>query len=116
MSIRIGDTWWSYERLDPFATALGMMVDYLNALRSGDTKRMIGTPVASTLGMLENKTFLRGIGEIMAAVDSPLPAEAVAKWSSNFSVSWIPNIARTGVRETTDVYAERRIWGSVRTG
>jgi hypothetical protein len=80
-SIKIGDQWYSYARVEPLATLLGVFTDGLESVRT-----MIQTPGKSTddkigkLGIdltlaitknLTSKTFLQGITNLIQAVQDP---------------------------------------------
>lgn len=103
--------WWSYARIEPFATALSLMVDFTNAFRSGDVKRVATVPMTSVVGQIKNKTFMKGIGDFFRMFESPDIPAAMARWTSSFLVSWVPNIIRTGGRSTRENYPERGVWG-----
>lgn len=73
-SVRIGDKWYSYQRLDPLASTLGVAADF--ATRSEymtDTQRdeAAGLILASVLRNLADKTWLSGISDVMSALDDP---------------------------------------------
>lgn len=73
-SIRIGDTWYSYRRLDPFSTTLGVAAD-LATLPEGMSQRQRDDKatllVASIMGNLANKTWLSGLSDVIGALDDP---------------------------------------------
>lgn len=73
-SIKIGGTYYSYRRLDPFSTTLGVAAD-LATLQEGMSEKQqqeVGTLlVASILGNLANKTWLSGISDIVGALNEP---------------------------------------------
>lgn len=111
-SIRIGDTWHSYSRLEPFATTIGLSVDWTNALKSPDPNQKIKAPIQSLVSQIKNKTFLSGMSDLIRAFDeSDRSTETVARWSSGFAISWLPNIVRSGARGTDDEISERGVWG-----
>jgi hypothetical protein len=110
-SIRIRDKWYSYARLEPFATTLGLTVDWIQAFKSGDPEIMLKTPFESIVGQLKNKTFLSGIGDLLNALDSTAPAEKFARWAASFATSWVPNIVRSAGRAKQEVFPYRGIWG-----
>jgi len=112
MSVKIGGNWHSYSRLEPFATVLGLTVDFVNAIRSGDTARQVDVPITSLKGQIGSKTFLSGVADIFDAVQERSPSEGIARWSSNFTTSWVPNIVRGAGRESSDYYENRRVWGT----
>jgi endonuclease YncB( thermonuclease family) len=73
-SIRVGDKWYSYKRLDPFSTTLGVAAD-LALLPEGmsDRQREEQTTllVASIMGNLANKTWLSGISDVVGTIEDP---------------------------------------------
>lgn len=73
-SIRIGDKWYSYKRLDPFSTTLGVAAD-LALLPEGMSEKQkqesITLLVASIMGNLANKTWLSGISDVVGAIEDP---------------------------------------------
>ena len=108
-SIRMGDTWVSYRRVEPIATTLASVVDWVNAFKSDDPSRMSTDWVESLGGLVQQKTFLQGIGDFLDMVREP--RERGAYWSVSFATSWWPNIFRSAGRATQAEYQERRIWG-----
>jgi len=73
-SIKLGGRYYSYRRLDPFSTTLGVAAD-LATLQEGMSEKQqqeVGTLlVASILGNLANKTWLSGISDIVGALSEP---------------------------------------------
>lgn len=97
-SIRIAGRWWSYARLEPFATTTTPIVDALEAIRNRnglDSEARWGTLWRSMLGQVRDKTWLQGLGDIIRAVEDDKQSMAVVE---NFGASWIPNIVRTSLR------------------
>ncbi|WP_374407419.1 thermonuclease family protein [Pelagerythrobacter sp.] len=73
-SVKIGDTYYSYKRLDPFAMTLGVAAD-MATLPDGMSEREKSEKhtllVASIIGNLSSKTWLSGISDLVAALDEP---------------------------------------------
>jgi hypothetical protein len=111
-SIKFGNTWHSYHRIEPFATTLGLATDWVNAVRSDDPGRQLSTPFRSLVGQMKEKTFLTGVGDIIKAFEAEDPEEKAAQWASNFATSWVPNIIRSQDRAMDNFYYNRRVWGS----
>ena len=109
-SVRIGGKWYSYSRLEPFATSLGLTVDWVNGIRSGEPKKQLSAVPKSLVSQMKNKTFLSGIGDLMKAVEGESGSFA-AKWASSFTTSWVPNVVRSAGRESDDTYMNRSVWG-----
>lgn len=78
MSIKIGDRWYAYDRLEPFATIMGMVAD-LNAHSQAMAKEgkslMSSDTVAATLKAVAdntlNKTFTENLGQMFMALQEP---------------------------------------------
>ncbi len=73
-SVKIGDKYYSYQRLDPFALTIGAAAD-IATLGDGMTEnqKAKGAAVvwASIMGNLSNKTWLSGVSDIINAIDDP---------------------------------------------
>lgn len=113
-SIRVGDRWYSYQFIEPFATTLGTTVGALEAVRDmvnnkDDKGQALGRAVATVTSQLKDKTFLSGIGDLMEAIEDP--DRFVQSWATNFATSWVPNIARQTARESDPFVRETRKWG-----
>lgn len=104
-SIRIGDRWISYKRLDPFASALAFTVDAIREFQSGKPIDQVWTKIG--LGMMRNmqdKTFLQGISDVVNAVQDP--ERFGTKWATNIATGFIPNLIRQPIRTADDVFRE----------
>jgi hypothetical protein len=112
MSIRIGKEWYSYGRIEPFATALGVMVDGLNSVKhaenGGDYTKAMGAMIEHLTAQLKDKTFARGIGDFLNAIED---GSTMMDWAGNFAVSWVPNLIRVAAREADDSIREQKVWG-----
>ena len=111
MSVRVGDSWVSYARIEPFATVLGTMVDTIKrAKRSGSMAEGVASVTESLKNQVEDKTFLQGLSDIFAMLDKQGSAnQKAAQWASGFATSWVPNIIRQPTRATDPMLRERRI-------
>lgn len=73
-SVRIGDTYYSYKRLDPFSTTIGVAAD-LATLPDGMSERQRDDKttllVASIMGNLASKTWLSGVSDVVSALHEP---------------------------------------------
>ncbi|OAO02584.1 hypothetical protein A8B75_11625 [Sphingomonadales bacterium EhC05] len=81
-SFKVGDKYYSYLRLDPFASTIGTAADIANADNGmTDKQREDGATltVASIISNLGSKTWLSGITDALAALDDP---ERNLKWFS----------------------------------
>jgi hypothetical protein len=98
LSIRFGDTWVSYGRLEPAAVAIGMTVDLLEEVKAGTATAVSVGKVASLIArQTEEKTFLSGISDLINVAEDP--ERYAAQWSGRFAASWVPNLIRQPLRE-----------------
>jgi hypothetical protein len=85
-SVRIGEKYVSYQRLDPFATTLGVaaglvdLQDHMTEKQKGDVTSLL---VASVMQNLANKTWLSGISTLVEAINEP----------ERYADNWLERIA-----------------------
>lgn len=74
MSIKMGDRWVSYDRIEPFSTVMGLVVDSMNALKTGRIKGEspgVGSIFKIVGQNFLDKTFTEGLGKAMLAMQEP---------------------------------------------
>ena len=74
MSIKMGDRWVSYDRIEPFSTVMGLVVDSMNALKTGRMKGEspgVGSIFKIVGQNFLDKTFTEGLGKAMLAMQEP---------------------------------------------
>ena len=82
-SFKFGDTYVSYQKMDPFATILGIYADMADAGKYSDSAQMSeqeGVVVAALISVLHNiesKSYLQGLVQVSSLIDEP--ERAVAK-------------------------------------
>lgn len=73
-SLKVGDTYYSYARMDPFSSTIGVAAD-LATMPDGMSERQkqdkLTLLVASILGNLANKTWLSGATDVVEALSDP---------------------------------------------
>jgi len=100
-SIKVGDKYVSYSRLDPFATTLGVaagMVELQDHMTEKQSDKVAMLLTASILQNLSSKTWLSGVGDMVEAVNDP--ARYSDNWVKRFAGSaavpaGVAQIART---------------------
>jgi len=121
-SIKIGDTYYSYQRLDPIATLLGVGADLVevgvNDPKGFDQSGAERLFLALTLSITRNatnKSYLAGIQNFTDVLSDP--DRYMAKFGQNFASSFVPNIisqmadydtqALREVRSISDAFARK---------
>ena len=73
-SIKIDDRYFSYQRLDPLASTLGIAADYVDkqsAMTDRQRDEKAGILTASIINNLASKTWLSGLSDLVQALDDP---------------------------------------------
>jgi len=106
-SIRIGDKWFSYTRLEPIGTVIGMTADFVqdyDIAKKEERDEIIRAITASINQNLVNKTYLSGLSAVMNAVEDPV--RYGSDWVENFTAGFIPQALKVPT-ETIDPYFRR---------
>ena len=110
-SIKIGDKWYSYQRLDPFATMIGIMADSIQlhdeAMEQGENsqyrnseeyaaqepyfKTLFGIVATTMARNVSNKSYIENLGELMEILEEP------ARVSGNIRDNILSSMAVPGI-------------------
>lgn len=106
-SVKVGDEWYSYNRLDPVGMTLGMAADFAeisaNAQGNIDDEELEKILVASGFSMLNNitqKTYMKSMGEFFDAVSDP--KYAGERWLQRVASGAVPAFSGGVTRSFTD--------------
>ena len=114
-SIRIGDTYVSYAKGDPWSMALGVMADtyeYLNASEGvGDDGDKVGLTMAvlyGLIGNMEDKSYLQGLDAVFKALRDP--ENFGQRWAIQQTTAFMPfsSAQRAGSRAGNPTLTETR--------
>ena len=113
LSIRLSDgTWLSYNGLEPGAVAIATLVDGIHnfhrASNAEESAAVLGKALQSLVGQVEDKTFMRGIADLIRLIRDP--AKGVPRWATTFGSSWVPNVIRASIREGDDYVRQNRVF------
>ena len=92
-SIKVGDSYISYNRLDPFGSVLGLMADY-HQISGGlpeDKRDELATIMTLSLtNNLVSKSYLKGLIDTLTIVGSNDPNK-IHRWVNQRAASYVPN-------------------------
>jgi hypothetical protein len=111
-SAKIGDTWYSYGRLEPLAMVVGWAADYAEiakAVESGEADNLASMIGAAFARNLTSKTFLRGLTDMIAAVADP--ERHGEKWALGLAGTVIPTGVAQIARAWDPTLREPRVFG-----
>ena len=96
-SIRIGDNWYSYKRIEPFSGGLALIADALAAWDDvkNDRESVAGAFTKALKGsfkMVSEKSYLDSVNQLTKIMQDP--ERNISSWGSNFIASWVPNLTR----------------------
>lgn len=101
-SIRIGDTWYSYKRIEPLATGLAVIADSIQALKNArngkDGMAVIKDLFRGAKQIVVEKSFLDSLGEMQKVADDP---QNFVRAVTNPARGLVPNIF-TQMRQAFD--------------
>lgn len=92
-SVKIGDKYVSYFRLEPFGTILGLAADFTELTQDmdEDKKNYVFDKIAMSIGRnLSSKTFLQGISNVVNVITDP----------TRYGENWIEQLAGSAVPAT----------------
>ena len=95
--IKIGGVMIPYGRIEPFSTMIGTTVDVIRSMKTKSTpSESMGRLYAWMLSQVENKTFIRGIGDLTRGARNP---EQLGDYGKRFILqSIVPNMIRQPIR------------------
>ncbi|MBF0311510.1 MAG: hypothetical protein HQL56_18520 [Magnetococcales bacterium] len=106
-SLRIGDRWVSYNRLDPLGMIFGMGADFAEIAAEadeGEADGLAGILAGTIVQNLTSKTFLQGLSSAVKAVGDP--THEGQKFLARFAGSLVPAIVADGARLLDPVVRE----------
>lgn len=97
-SVKIGDTWYSYQRLEPFNQIFGqiaMVQELIKEDPDADVGQMVAK-VATGIGQnFVSQTYMQGISNLLDAIEDP------ERYSSNFMNNFGRMLVPSGVQQIT---------------
>jgi len=103
-SVKIGDRYYQYKRLDPIGMLVGLAADTAEILANAEEEdggRLVGAGVIALANNLASKTYMSGIYDFIGAIDPSNPTSDPMKYLANMTTSIMPyssflrNIAAT---------------------
>lgn len=116
-SIKIGDTWYQYNRFDPIGTVLGVAVEARRLIEHGEEGESIASGlVALTVQNLTDKTFFKGLSDFMEAVQGVgegKGTDALKRYGGNIAANFMPysSMLRNLAKQHDDI--AREAWGFI---
>lgn len=108
-SIKVGDTYYAYNRMDPVGMFLGLAADVADLSGSVGKEEMEGVASAAVLALSRNlvsKSYASGLVNLIEAIANPdTKGESYIR---NFAASWVPS-AVNAVRKEEDPLM-REVW------
>jgi hypothetical protein len=96
-SIKVGNTWYSYSRLEPIGSILGMTADFADAVMTDkELNERASQIMLSFTKNIASKTFLQGFSAIMDAISDP--ERYGSDWIEKTAGSIVPSVIAAGAR------------------
>jgi hypothetical protein len=92
------DAMLNYQRLEPFGTAMGFIVDMRIAVnKKGFSDEALGEFMASAINQFNDKTYMKGLSDLMSLWNDP--ERIGTRLTSSIVTGFIPNLIRQPIRE-----------------
>ena len=105
-SVKIGDQWVSFSRLEPFGTLLGTAADMVSIARrmnADEAEEAWSVVIASVFNNLTSKTYLRGLSDLITMIQDP------ERYSERYFQRFLSTLAvPTGVAYMAKAQDDRR--------
>jgi hypothetical protein len=95
-SVNVDGQWYTYNRLDPVGSLIGMSADVVGLLQESqhtdgddETDSMVAATAMAFAGNLMNKTYLSGLSSIVEALNDP--TRFAQGWSQRLAGSIVPS-------------------------
>ncbi len=92
-SLRVGDDWVSYRRMEPFASWLGMVADASEATHEidsdGDRQSVMGAVFTALMKNSYNKSWTQGLAQFLDAWDVK-DKNAIQRWGKGLASGFVP--------------------------
>jgi hypothetical protein len=109
MSVRVGDTYYSYRNVEPMSTTIGILADALGrAKRTGDPTAAVSGVLSGLAAQSKEKTFLKTLGDLQALAEESgsRTSRALDMFSYSFISVWVPNALKQTARATDPMVRE----------
>jgi len=113
-SFKIGDTYYSYARLEPISTVLGVSADFFSLKDNLRKDEAENVPVLLAMSLAKNvldKTFLQGISNFFEAVIDP--DRYGERYLEGLAASFIPNVLPQTARGVDPTLRETETFADV---
>jgi len=114
-SIKVGDKYYAYNRLEPMGMLFGIAADTAEIIGQVGEEESGALATAGIMAFVKNvtsKTWLRGVSEAVNALDSP--ERHGERFLQNYARTLVPTgvaqIERIGDPELREVYSEKGFW------
>ena len=92
------DAMLTYQRIEPFGTALGFIIDARIAVnRKGWSDEALGEFMATAINQFNDKTYMKGLSDLMTVWNDP--ERIGTRLTSSIVTGFVPNLIRQPIRE-----------------
>lgn len=115
-SVKVGDTWYAYNRLDPLGASIGLAADaaeILGQLNSTQADEVAAATVMAISNNVVNKTYLQGFSTLIGAFNQMSPEAGAARGSrvvKQFAGSLVPSFLATMERVSDPTMRDAQSW------
>ena len=106
-SIKVGDKWVSYNRLDPIATILGVVADIneaqtYNELDDGDLEKVFSVAALAFSNNITSKSYVQGLDNLFDFLKFKDPVRDAEKFLGSIAGGFVPNVINQSLNYEED--------------
>lgn len=108
-SLKVGDTYYAYNRLDPIGAVVGLVADTSEIIGQIPDPQADNIAMATVLALsktMVNKTYLQGLSDAIEAISNP--DKGATKYVARFAQTLVPTGVRTVERTIDPTVREAR--------
>ncbi|MAA67112.1 MAG: hypothetical protein CL581_20345 [Alteromonadaceae bacterium] len=118
-SLKVGDTYVSYQKLDPFASMIGLVADVHDHMKyetemdddNSELSEVVQAIAVATFEQLQSKSYLQGLGQLMDMATDP--TKEIPEFSGKMLGNLIPNLIASSDELFSDNIEEAQgLWGT----
>lgn len=114
-SVKVGDTYYAYNRMDPYGMFLGLAADFSHItgmLSEGEREDWVAASITALSKNLLSKSYLSGLVDLIDAITtSEQSSKPFERWLQRFGSSFVPFSSLQGATRREVDPEVKEIWG-----
>ncbi len=107
-SVRLWGKWYSYSKLDPWASWLAPTIDSIREIQLGKSMdEAIPNVIGNMLKAMKEKSYFQGLSEVVNAANDP--SRFGQRWALGIATGFMPNAIKQSLRANDEAIRDSRL-------